>query len=433
MARRLYSLLVYLLTPLFCAFLLWRGVRERGYLRHFGERFGLGAVLLAPSGAQGSIWVHAASVGEVQAASPLVRALRRRSDAPIVLTTATPAGAARARTLLHSEAIEVRHVPLDLPGAVRRFFARVHPRLALILETELWPNLFHECARRGVPVVLASARVSERSARRYRLVRGLLEGMLAQVALVAAQSAADAERFRALGANAARTHVIGNIKFDFSVPAETATKALALREQHARDRALWVAGSTHRGEEQAVLEAHARVRAVQRGTLLVLAPRHPQRFAEVAALLELHRLRFARRSQGEVCGADTQVLLLDTLGELLDFYAASDVAFVGGSLVAVGGHNLVEPAALGKPILTGPHTANNAEMVKLLSERQALRVVSDIPALAAGVTELLTNAELRAAMGARARAVAEENRGALARLLALIEPVVQAAAPERAA
>jgi len=433
LARRLYSLAAYVLTPLVCAFLLLRAVRERGYLRNFGERFGLGAALCAPGSDQGSIWVHAASVGEVQAASALVRALRLRSPAPIVLTTATPAGAARARSLLQSDGVDVRHVPLDLPGAVRRFFARVHPRLALILETELWPNLFHECARRGVPLVLASARVSERSARRYRLVRGLLAGMLSHVTLVAAQSAADAERFRALGASAARTHVIGNIKFDFSVPPDTTARARVLREQHARDRALWVAGSTHRGEEQAVLEAHARVRAAQRGTLLVLAPRHPQRFAEVAALLELHRLRFARRSQREVCGADTQVLLLDTLGELLDFYAAGDVAFVGGSLVTVGGHNLVEPAALGKPILTGPHTANSAEMVQLLSERQALRVVSDIPALAAAVTELLANAELRGAMGARARAVAEENRGALARLLALIEPVVQVAVPERAA
>jgi len=269
LARRLYSLAAYVLTPLVCAFLLLRAVRERGYLRNFGERFGLGAALCAPGSDQGSIWVHAASVGEVQAASALVRALRLRSPAPIVLTTATPAGAARARSLLQSDGVDVRHVPLDLPGAVRRFFARVHPRLALILETELWPNLFHECARRGVPLVLASARVSERSARRYRLVRGLLAGMLSHVTLVAAQSAADAERFRALGASAARTHVIGNIKFDFSVPPDTTARARVLREQHARDRALWVAGSTHRGEEQAVLEAHARVRAAQRGTLLV--------------------------------------------------------------------------------------------------------------------------------------------------------------------
>jgi 3-deoxy-D-manno-octulosonic-acid transferase len=340
--RRLYSALAYALAPLYCGALLWRGVRERGYWRRFGERFGLGAALASPS-----LWVHAASLGEVQAAAALVLELKRRAPlGAIVLTTSTASGADRGRALLGSQGVDVRYVPLDLPGSVRRFFDRVRPRLALVLETELWPNLYEECGRRGVPLVLASARISERSTRRYGLAPGLFKRALSNCTLLAAQSETDAARFRRLGAAPERTEVVGNIKFDFSVPAHTEESGRALRARYGGARPVWIAGSTREGEEVAALAAHERVRGTERTALLVIAPRHPPRFAEVAAWLESRGVRFARRSTQESCDSSTEVLLLDTLGELLAFYAAADVVFVGGSLVRVGGHNLLEPAAL---------------------------------------------------------------------------------------
>ena len=342
------------------------------------------------------------------------------------MTTFTPTGAARARALF-GDAAQVRYVPFDVPGAVRRFFARLQPRLAVIFETELWPNLYRECGRQRVPLVLASARLSARSVSRYRRLGALFRDTLAQPALIAAQGEGDAARFRALGADTASTHVTGNLKFDFELPADIAARGARLRQQYAAARPLWVAGSTHAGEEQAVLAAQLRLRAAHTGALLVLAPRHPPRFAQVAQELGAAGVSFVRRSQGEEqgAGAATEVLLLDTLGELLDFYAAADVAFVGGSLVPVGGHNLLEPAALGVPILTGPYTGNAAEIARLLVARGAAEVVHDPEELAARVSALLTDAQARARMGAHGRASIEANRGALGKLLALIEPLLQ--------
>ncbi|MGH8258762.1 MAG: 3-deoxy-D-manno-octulosonic acid transferase, partial [Steroidobacteraceae bacterium] len=319
---------------------------------------------------------------------------------------------------------DVRFLPLDLPGAVRRFFDRINPRLAIVMETELWPNLFQECARRGVPLLLASARLSARSARRYGRLRGPFERTLASCALIAAQTEADAERFVRLGAAPDRTLVAGNLKFDFDVPHETLGRGRALRERYAPGRPVWVAGSTHEGEEQAALDAHARVRRAHADALLVLAPRHPPRFAEVAARLEGRGIAFARHSRGEACGPRTAVLLLDSLGELLDFYAAADAVFVGGSLVPLGGHNLLEPAALARAIVTGPHQANAVEIARLLSERGGARFVSNEKELGDAMVELLSSPPARVAMGSRARAVLEENRGALARVLALVEPLL---------
>src|SRR5436309_682054 len=273
--------------------MLWRGVRDRSYWHHFGERFGFGATL------EGSgIWVHAVSVGEVQASAVLVSTLRQRyPQVPVIVTAFTPTGAQRARSLFKNLA-DVRYIPYDLPGSVRRFLDRVHPRLAVIVETELWPNLYRECARRRVPLVLASARLSARSVGRYRRLGALFRDTLSQAAVVAAQGAVDAERFHALGADPASTHVTGNLKFDFQLPPRTVERGARLREQYAHARALWVAGSTHGGgEEQALLEAQRRVRALHPEALLVLAPRHPQRFAEVAALLHQTGASFVRRSQ----------------------------------------------------------------------------------------------------------------------------------------
>ena len=414
---------MYIAAPLFSVVLLFRGLRDRSYWHHFGERFGGGESL-----EQQCIWVHAVSVGEVQAASALVNTLRERyPDIPIVVTTFTPTGAGRARALFRDRA-HVRYLPFDLPGAVRRFFKKVKPRIAVIFETELWPNLYHECGRRRVPLVLASARISARSVGRYRRLGALFRETLAQGVVIAAQGEADANRFRSLGSDPGSTYVTGNLKFDFSVPADIGERGRVLREYYAPGRQVWVAGSTHGGgEEDALIEAQKLVRSRLPNALLVMAPRHPNRFGEVAAQLVSRGVRFIRRSQTPAAGAigEADILLLDSLGELLDFYAAGDVAFVGGSLVPIGGHNLLEPAALGMPILTGPHNSNSAEAARLLISSGAAQVAENPQDLADKVVALLKDPEGRARMGKEGRAFVEANKGALQKLLGLVIPLIE--------
>jgi len=418
--RFLYTILAYLLAPIFSAVLLWRGFRFRGYWSHFGDRLGFGRRF-----DERTLWVHAVSVGEMQAAAPLVQTLREHyPGTPIVVSTVTPTGYAQACKLFR-DGVHVRYVPLDVPGAVRRFFDRTKPRLAVIFETELWPNLFHRCGRLGIPLVLASARISPRSVRRYRLMVKLFEETLSHGIVIAAQSEGDAARFRSIGANPRRTHVTGNIKFDYRLPPETREHGRALRAQHAAGRPVWIAGSVHEGEEHAMLAAHRRVLAAHPDALFVLVPRQPAEFDLFADLLRAEGVPFVRRSEGGICTRDTQVLLVDTLGELLDFYAASDVAFVGGSLVTIGGHNLLEPAALGVPVLTGPHNFNSEDVARLLTERGGAAIVADGEALGRHVAELLADTAERERMGGLAREVVDQNRGALARLLCLIEPLLE--------
>jgi 3-deoxy-D-manno-octulosonic-acid transferase len=429
--RHLYSLLAYLVAPLVSVVFLWRGLRDRAYWRNFQERFGYGPAIPEPV-----IWVHAVSVGEAQAAAPLVNSLRERyPDIPLVVTTFTPTGAARARTLFKERA-EVRYLPYDTPGAVRRFFSRVQPRIAVIFETELWPNLYHECGRRRVPLVLASARLSPRSVGRYRRLGALFRETLSQGVVVAAQAEGDASRFRSLGSDPDNTYVTGNLKFDFSVPGDITERGRALRDYYAGGRPVWVAGSTHGGgEEEALIEAQKIIRLREPRALLVMAPRHPNRFSEVAAQLVGRGVRFIRRSQTPTAGttAEAEILLLDTLGELLDFYAAADVTFVGGSLVPIGGHNLLEPAALGLPILTGPHNSNSEEAARQLIALGAVEVVKDAHELAEKVLTLFANPQARARMGAQGSNFVAANRGALAKLLGLVVPLIEGSTPARVA
>ncbi len=423
--RYLYILAVYLAAPVISLVMLWRGLFDRSYWANFSERFGFGQRL-----PPGGIWVHAVSVGEVNAAAALVKTLRERYPAiPVLVTTLTPTGAARAQVLF-AEIAQVRYVPFDLPGSVRRFFKRVQPRLAVIFETELWPNLYYQCGRCKVPLVLASARISNRSVSRYRRLGSLFRAALARPAVVAAQGKGDASRFVSLGADPERTHVTGNIKFDFSLPQDIGERGRRLREYYAASRPMWVAGSTHAGEEEIVREAQRIVRGSAPSALLVLVPRHPPRFEEVAHELQRAGTRFVRRSQraGEKAGSaagEADVLLVDTLGELLEFYAAADVAFVGGSLVPIGGHNLLEPAALGVPVLTGPYNGNGPDIAKLLIERGAVEVVRDADELGGRVAALLADPDERARIGAIGRDCVDSNRGALGKLLGLIEPLLR--------
>ena len=416
----LYNVLIYLAAPFAVLVQLWRGLRDPSYRERVGERFGFGPPIAGPT-----IWIHAVSVGEVQAAQPLVAQIRRRHPRyKLVLTTVTPTGAARAR-LLFGDLVELRYVPLDLPGSVKRFFDRVQPRLAMILETELWPNLYAECGRRGIPLVLASARVSPRSVGKYRRLVPLFRKTLSHGIVIAAQSETDAERFKSIGATPERTHVTGNIKFDFQPPTGIEAQGLDWREQNAPGRPIWVAGSTHEGEEAIVLDAHRIVLDRFPDALLVLVPRHPQRFDSVRDLLAKRNDRSANRSSRAAISPRTSVLLGDTMGELMMFYAASDVAFVAGSLIPIGGHNLLEPASVGRPVLTGPHNFNSEEIVQLLMEARAAFIVRDTEQLAHAVSGLLATGELRNVMGAAGKAVLDANRGALDRLLTLVDPLLE--------
>lgn len=415
--RALYSLLLYLLTPFVLLRLAWRGWRAPDYRRRWGERFGYFPSL--PAGRP--VWIHAVSVGEAQAAVPLVQVLRKRDPGrPIVMTTTTPTGSARVREALGTEVYHV-YVPYDLPGAVGRFLRNARPSLAIIMEAEIWPNLFHGCRERQVPVILANARLPQRSADRYRPVAALVRQALGDVSAIAAQTQADAQRLIALGADPAHTHVTGSIKFDIKLPVGLREQAAALRREFGNDRPVWIAASTHEDEEGAVLDAFEQVKRAMPGCLLVLVPRHPERFAPVAALCRRRGHRIALRSALQACAPDTDVFVGDTMGELPLFYAASDVAFVGGSLVPAGCHNLMEPAALGIPMIAGPHLFNYEEASRMLLDVGAMQIVHDAAQLAAAVEALLRDATRRDTAGGNGRKVVEQNRGALKRLLEIVD------------
>ncbi|WP_369801255.1 lipid IV(A) 3-deoxy-D-manno-octulosonic acid transferase [Thiohalobacter thiocyanaticus] len=411
--RALYSALLYLLLPVALLRLLWRGLRAPAYLRRWGERFGFVPVLEA----RPWIWVHAVSVGEVQAAAPLVNALLERyPEYELLVTTTTPTGAMQVQRLF-GERVRHAYLPWDLPDAVARFLARTRPRLGLIMETELWPNLIAACARREIPVALINARLSARSAAGYRRVRGLAAATLRRVRWIGAQSDTDAGRLIALGADPARVTVTGNTKFDAVIPGSAREQAEVLRRGWDPARPVWIAASTHEGEDEPLLAAHRRVRARLPQALLILVPRHPERFARVAGLVERAGFQVARRSRNEPVTAQTAVYLGDTMGELPVLLAAADAAFVGGSLVPVGGHNPVEPAALGLPVLYGPHMFNFSGIVQLLEQAGAARAVADAGELATAVRTWLEDASGRAEWGERGRRAVEANRGARDRVL----------------
>ncbi|MGQ0586771.1 MAG: lipid IV(A) 3-deoxy-D-manno-octulosonic acid transferase [Gammaproteobacteria bacterium] len=417
--RFLYSALLYLLMPLVLAHLAWLGLGQRGWWRRLPERFGF-----APRRHRGAAaWVHAVSVGEVAAALPLVRRLlERHGDGAVLVTTTTPAGSERVLAAL-GDRVAHCYAPYDLPGAVNRFLDRVQPQRAIVMETELWPNLYAALGRRGVKLVIANARLSPRSIGRYRMVRGLAAPTLAHCAAIAAQSEEDAARFRELGADPARVHVLGNLKFDVELPEAQVAAGRALRARWGAARPVWVAASTHEGEEEAALRAHKILLARQRQAVLILVPRHPDRFDAAARLAEDSGLRTMRRSAlGDHAVLEgVQVLVGDSMGELAMYFGAADIAFVGGSLVEVGGHNVLEPAALGLPVLFGPWMFNFEQARALLLERGAARQVDGSLELEPALSKLFHDAAARATMGEAGRSVLAANRGALARLTALIE------------
>lgn len=417
--RILYNLLIYLLQIPIAAYWLLRGIAKRSYRSKIGQRLGFGYPEL-----DSCIWIHAVSVGEVQAAVPLVREIARRFPGrSLLVTTVTPTGAERVEALF-GDTVTHSYIPFEMPVAVDHFFAAVKPELALVMETEIWPNLYRACGVRDIPLILVSARISPRSVGGYRRFMPLFRETLSHGIIIAAQSEADADRFRALGASPIRTWVTGSIKFDIELPAGLAERGRAFRAQTFGDRPVWVAASTHDREEQKVLDAHRRVQEKHPDALLVLVPRHPERFAEVGELVTKLGFNCVPRTGGQACNAETEVFLGDTMGELPLFYAASDVAFVGGSLVKIGGHNLLEPAALGLPIVSGPHVFNAQEIADMFADLGACRIVDNPAELANAISELLGNKTLAAELGSQGRELLKQNRGALARLLGLLEPLL---------
>jgi 3-deoxy-D-manno-octulosonic-acid transferase len=435
MARLFYTLLLVLLLPFVSVWMKWRGWRKPAHRGSLRQRLSVGLQQRTDR----PLWLHAASVGEVQALAGLVRLLlQQRPMQPLLITVGSPTGVTRAEALFAQEIqapgagrVTVSLAPFDLPGVARRFLAANRPLAGVFVETEIWPNMIAAATSAGVPLTMVSARVSERSTRSYlRYAPGLVRRTLVKFRSIGAQSEADRQRFMRLGADASRLQVIGNLKFDFPLPANIEQSGQGLRARYAPDRRLWVAGSTHPGEEEICITAQQDLVARANGAgviapLLVLAPRRAERFDEVANWLAGLGVRFARRSapDPEIGAASIEVLLLDTLGELLAFYAAADVAFVGGSLVPVGGHNLLEPAALGKPTVTGPHSFNSPEAARLLEEAHALLRVTDATTLADAIHKLLADPLAAKAQGQRAAAAVVANQGAAVRALELVNSI----------
>jgi 3-deoxy-D-manno-octulosonic-acid transferase len=409
--RRLYTFLWVLALPLALLRLLWRSRRAPAYRRRWAERLGR----FDPPARTGGVWVHAVSVGETQAAQPLIRRLLAKPGAqPITVTTTTPTGSVRVGELFGDQVFHV-YFPFDLPWAVEGFLDRVRPRLLIMVETEIWPNLLACCAARGIPTLLANGRLSARSARGYARLDGFARETFGAIGAVAAQTEVDAERFVALGAAAGRVRVTGSMKFDMAIRGSVKEKAEVLRRAWGTDRPVWAAASTHEGEEEAVLEAHRRVLAKVPGALLVLVPRHPERFERAAQLVRRAGLTMVRRTEGTSVTAGTAVFLGDTMGELPIFLGAADAAFVGGSLVDIGGHNVLEPAAFGVPVVFGPYMHNFSAISELLLAADAARQVDTAEGLADVVLNWLGDASERTRIGENGRRVVEANRGALER------------------
>ncbi|MBT0727416.1 3-deoxy-D-manno-octulosonic acid transferase [Rosenbergiella australiborealis] len=422
MLTAVYTLLLYLIQPLIWIRLWHRGKKLPGYRLRWKERYGYCKGKVVPGG----IVLHSVSVGETLAAIPLVRALQYQYPSiPITVTTMTPTGSERAQSAFGNNVSHV-YLPYDLPTAINRFLDTAAPRLMIIMETELWPNIIHTLHRRHIPLIIANARLSERSAKRYQILGQELAHLLQKISCIAAQNREDADRFLQLGANTEQVSVTGSLKFDISVTPELAAKAVALRRQWAPHRPVWIAASTHEGEERMMLDTHRQLLAQFPDLLLILVPRHPERFQAVKQLAQKIGFTPLMRSENQIPNQETQVLIGDTMGELMLLYGIADVAFVGGSLIERGGHNPLEPAAHAIPVIMGPHTWNFKDICERLERDQGLITVTDQTALIQEMTQLLADHDLRKYYGLHAVEVLHQNQGALQQLLHIVEPYINA-------
>ena len=411
MARFFYTVLYALLLPVFVARLWWRGRLNPGYRQRIAERFGL----LPHRPAANGLWVHAVSVGETLAAAPYIKAMQSQyPDLPIIVTTTTPTGSEQVKRLF-GERVFHMFLPYDLPVFWKPFLNRIQPGLLVVMETELWPNLMAACENKKIPVMLANARLSEKSARGYAKFSALTAPMLQRLNLVAAQNATDGQRFIGLGLPDSKMEVTGSVKFDVDLPADLADKGAALRQQWGADRKVLALASSHANEDEQLLAIYPQLKAACPELLLLLIPRHPERFDAVTQAAKQAGLQVCRRSQSQ---ADDQceVYIADTMGEMLQLLSAADLVLMGGSLIEHGGHNPIEPAALGKATLTGPHYMNFAAIVDTLVEEQALAVVQP-ESLCDDVLAFLNDDDKRNAMGEAGLKTVAKNRGAVQRLV----------------
>ena len=411
-----YSLVMYALTPLTLIHLVSRGFNQREYFQRWSERF---AMYRAPAQAP-CIWLHAVSVGEVNAITPLLKRLREDyPDTPLLITTTTPTGSARVKALFGNQVQHV-YLPYDTPGAVNYFLNYFQPKIAIIMETEIWPNLFAEIGERHIPLLIVNARLSERSMRGYRVIAWLMNIAMQSVTQIAAQSSTDLQRYQKLGIRTGQGQVTGNLKFDVELPTKLSEQARHWRAVWG-DRPVWIAASTHPEEEAMVVSAHKKIREQYPNALLLWAPRHPERFESVMELVTEAQWRVGNRVIDKQPDANSDVFIINTLGELLAFYACADVAFVGGSFQAIGGHNLLEPASLAVPSVVGPHTFNFVDITQLLLEVGAVEQLENPEELSTAILRCLEDKKLARQCGEAGRKRIERERGALDRTLKLIE------------
>jgi len=415
--KTVYTLLFYLALPLILLRLIWRGFRAPAYFKRWPERFGF---VPGKPDARPVIWIHAVSVGEVEASRPLIAGLRKHYPKhQLLLTTMTPTGSERVRSLFADKVLHC-YLPYDLPFAIRRFLKTMQPEFGIIMETELWPNLLLTCQQQNIPLVIANARLSARSAKGYQKLATFSRQMLRSIPLIATQTTMDRDRFQQLGAQPEAVHAVGNLKYEMRLPASLTEQAEAMRSVWG-NRPVWVAASTHEGEEEIILNASKQVRAHFPDLLLIIVPRHPERFDRAAGLSRRAGFKTLRHSDNQPCSLAVQVLIVDTMGELPLYYATADVAFIGGSLVPHGGHNLLEPAALGRAVVTGPHYFNFTEITQRFLASQAAIQVKDSHELAQAIKLLLGDPQRRSEMGQAGLALIQQSQGASQRLLNLID------------
>ncbi|PJG85538.1 lipid IV(A) 3-deoxy-D-manno-octulosonic acid transferase [Conservatibacter flavescens] len=423
MSRFFYTSLMYLLQPFILLFMGIRSLKSPNYRKRLGERYGLCYQVRKP--VPHGVIIHAASVGEVIAATPLVRLIQREyPHLPITVTTVTPTGSERVNSAF-GQSVTHMYLPYDLPDALNRFLDFVQPKACIVIETEIWPNLIRQLYQRQTPFIIANARLSPRSAKRYGWVKHKLQNMLNEITLIAPQDSTSGQRYLALGYDEKNLKLTGNIKYDLVLSSELLSKVKQLKAQIG-SRPVWVAGSTHEGEDEIILEAHRTLLATFPNLLLILSPRHPERFNSVADMLHKRKFCYCRRSTNDSITAQTNVLLGDTMGELMTMYGVSDVAFVGGSLVKHGGHNPLEPLAFKLPVISGKYVFNFPDVFdKLLQVHGVLLVNENAKAISSAVSKYLRSPALRERYGYAGYDVLVENQGALQRLFALLRPYLE--------
>ena len=421
--RFFYTLAVYFLVPFVLLRLFFLGLKNPAYRTRWQERFGF---FSWENINKPVLWIHAVSVGEVNAATPIIgRLLEQYSHYQILVTTVTPTG---AYTIKQHFGKDVHHLylPYDLPFSVKRFVKIIRPSLLITMETEIWPNLYDACYRSDIPVLIINARLSEKSSKGYRLVTELMKQTLMKVNVIAAQTQKDADRFISFGADQDKVRVAGNLKFDITIPHSISEQAESLKRYFSVNRPVWIAASTQEGEEEVILKAHEMVLKKHPDAILILAPRHPERVNKIVSLCDTAGMKYVNRTDQRSFSREFNVYILDTLGELQLHYAAAQIAFVGGSLVNTGGQNMMEPASLGLPVISGPYTYNFTEITELLSEQDALITVFNEKELANEICKLLSDANRRHNIGEKGRQVIESNKGNINRLMEIIEPYLSA-------